>query len=93
MKNIPTVSAYRVFKNRKSILKNPLPFHNENFNNLGDIFKVRIGPAGLIVFTRSPEFIKQILQKNHKKYHVLRLLAEFPYLVQVLQSESNQEIS
>ncbi len=76
MKNIPTVSAYRVFKNRKSILKNPLPFHNENFNKLGDIFKVKIGPSGLILFTRSPEFIKQILQKNHKKYHKSTLQTE-----------------
>ncbi len=76
MKSIPTVSAYRVFKNRKSILKNPLPFHNENFNKLGDIFKVKIGPSGLILFTRSPEFIKQILQKNHKKYHKSTLQTE-----------------
>ncbi|TMM58275.1 cytochrome P450 [Maribacter algarum] len=76
MQNIPTVSAYRVFKNRKSILKNPLPFHNENFNKLGDIFKVKIGPTGLILFTRSPEFIKQILQKNHKKYHKSTLQTE-----------------
>lgn len=69
MKNIPNVSAYRVFKNRKSILKNPLPFHNANFERLGDIFKVKIGPSGMILFTRSPKFIKQILQKKHKKYH------------------------
>ena len=66
---MPTVSNYTVFKNRKSILKNPLPFHHHNFNTLGDIFKVKIGPSGSIVFTRSPEFIKQILQKNHKNYN------------------------
>lgn len=69
MKNIPLVSAYRVFKNRKRILKNPLPFHNENFNTLGDIFKVNVGRKNGLLFARSPEFIKQILQKNHKKYH------------------------
>ncbi|MFS4493333.1 cytochrome P450 [Maribacter sp. 2308TA10-17] len=76
MKDIPTVSAYRVFKNRKSILKNPLPFHHENFEKLGDIFNVNIGPSGRILFTRSPEFIKQILQKNHKKYHKSTLQTE-----------------
>ena len=76
MKNIPIVSAYRVFKNRKSILKNPLPFHNENFEKLGEIFQVKIGPSGLILFTRSPEHIKQILQKNHKKYHKSTLQTE-----------------
>ena len=69
MKNLPIVSALRVFKNRRRILKNPLPFHNENFERLGDIFMVNIGPTNKIVFTRSREYIKQILQKNHKKYH------------------------
>lgn len=76
MENIPVVSAYRVFKNRKSILKNPLPFHNANFEKLGDIFQVKIGPSGLILFTRSPEHIKKILQKNHKKYHKSTLQTE-----------------
>ncbi len=76
MKNIPTVSTYKVFKNRKSILKNPLPFHNANFERLGDIFNVKIGPSGTILFTRSPKFIKQILQKNHKKYHKSTLQTE-----------------
>ena len=76
MKNIPIVSGYRVFKNRKSILKNPLPFHHENFNKLGDIFRVKIGRANGILFARSPEIIKQILQKNHKKYHKSTLQTE-----------------
>lgn len=69
MKTIPKVSTYRVLKHRKAILKNPLPFHHKNFERLGDTFRVKIGPNGTIVFTRSPEFIKQILQKKHKKYH------------------------
>jgi len=76
MKNILTVSTSRVFKNRKAILKNPLPFHHENFEKLGDLFKVKIGPRGIILFTRSPEYIKQILQKNHKKYHKSTLQTE-----------------
>ena len=76
MKNIPAVSGYRVFKNRKSILKNPLPFHHANFEKLGDVFKVKIGPGGIILFTRSQEHIKQILQKNHKKYHKSTLQTE-----------------
>ncbi|MFK7812228.1 MAG: cytochrome P450 [Maribacter sp.] len=76
MKNIPKVSLFKVFKNRKSILKNPLPFHSANFERLGDIFNVKIGPSGTILFTRSPEFIKQILQKNHKKYQKSTLQTE-----------------
>ena len=69
MKNFRTVSAYQVFKNRKSILKNPLPFHHNNFEKFGDTFKVSIGPSGTILFTRSPEYIRQVLQKQHKRYH------------------------
>ncbi len=69
MKNFPTVSTYQVLKNRKSILKNPLPFHHRNFERLGNTFKVNIGPSGTILFTRSPEYIRQVLQKQHKKYH------------------------
>ncbi len=69
MKNFHTVSAYQVFKNRKSILKNPLPFHHNNFEKFGDTFKVNIGPSGTILFTRSPEYIRQVLQKQHKRYH------------------------
>ena len=69
MKKFPTVSAYQVFKNRKTILKNPLPFHHDNFEKFGDTFKVNIGPSGTILFTRSPEYIRQVLQKQHKRYH------------------------
>jgi cytochrome P450 len=69
MKSFPTVSAFKVLKNRKSILKNPLPFHHNNFNKLGDTFKVQIGPSGSILFTRSAAYIRQVLQKRHKKYH------------------------
>lgn len=69
MKNLPRVTGLQVFKNRKGILKNPLPFHHANFKRLGDTFKVSVGPAKTIVFTRDPVFVKQILQKNHRKYH------------------------
>ncbi|MGB3151522.1 MAG: cytochrome P450 [Maribacter sp.] len=69
MKNLPRVTGLQVFKNRKGILKNPLPFHHANFKRLGDTFKVSVGPAKTIVFTRDPVFVKHILQKNHRKYH------------------------
>lgn len=76
MKKIPTVSSYNVFKNRKNILKNPLPFHHDNFEKLGDLFRVNLGPSKSILFTRSPEFIKQILQKNHRNYNKSPLQTE-----------------
>jgi len=67
-KILPIVSRYHVFKHRKQILKNPIPFHHDNFNRLGDIFKVQVGLGKEIVFTRHAGFIKQVLQKEHRKY-------------------------
>ena len=67
-KKLPIVSRTHVFKNRHVILKNPLPFHHDNFNRLGDIFEVEVGFRKRIVFTRHAEFIKQVLQTEHKKY-------------------------
>ncbi|AYN66581.1 cytochrome P450 [Euzebyella marina] len=67
--DLVTISQVEVFKNRKRILKNPLPFHQENFEKFGDTFKVNIGIGGRVVFTRDAETIKYILQKNHKNYY------------------------
>ena len=68
MKELPTISQFQVFKNRKTILKNPLPFHKANFEKYGDIFKVGVGFRKTIIFTRDAAIIKHILQKQHKKY-------------------------
>lgn len=65
---MPTISRYQVFKNRKRILKNPLPFHHENFVKFGDIFRVKLGWSKSIVFTRNAKLIKHILQGHHRKY-------------------------
>jgi len=68
MKDLPTISQFQVFKNRKTILKNPLPFHRANFEKYGDIFRVRVGFQKAVVFTRNATIIKHILQKQHRKY-------------------------
>ena len=68
MKDLPTISQFQVFKNRKTILKNPLPFHRVNFEKYGDIFRVRVGFRKAVIFTRDATIIKHILQKQHKKY-------------------------
>ncbi len=68
MKKLPRVTRSHVFKNRKQILSNPLPFHHDNFNRLGDIFEVEVGFRKRIVFTRHAKFIKQVLQTEQKKY-------------------------
>ncbi len=68
MNTLPTVSKYEVFKNRKQILRDPLPFHRQNFEKFGDSFRVKIGPPEGVVFTRDPVIIRHILQKQHKNY-------------------------
>lgn len=68
MNKLPTVSRTEVFRNRKRILNNPLPFHKENFEKFGDTFRVKAGSSTPIIFTRDPGLIKHILQKQHKKY-------------------------
>jgi hypothetical protein len=66
---LPTITTLEVFKNRKRILSNPLPFHRENFEKFGDVFRVKTGRKSPVIFTRNPIIIKHILQKQHKKYH------------------------
>lgn len=68
-KELISISQLTVFKNQKRILKNPLPFHHENFEQHGDTFMVHIGLGNKIVFTRSATVINHILQKNHKNYN------------------------
>jgi len=68
MANIPTISRLEVLKNRKEILKNPLPFHAKYFAKHGNTFRISLGKKNTWIFTRSPKTIKYILQTNHKNY-------------------------
>jgi len=68
MNNIPTISRFSVFKNGRRILENPLPFHKEKFQELGDTFKIVVSSKEKLVFTKNPNFIKHVLQTAHKKY-------------------------
>ncbi|GGX13636.1 cytochrome P450 [Aquimarina muelleri] len=67
-KNPSTVSFFKVLKNAGRILRNPLPFHHENFQKYGDVFNVKIGLGKSVIFTRDGGFAKHMLQKQHKKY-------------------------
>ncbi|MET7029719.1 cytochrome P450 [Sediminicola luteus] len=62
------ISRFQVLKNARRILKNPLPFHHENFEAHGDSFKVQLTTKETVLFTRNPGLIKHILQKQHKKF-------------------------
>ena len=67
-KKIPEVSLLKFIKHSLEILKNPLPFHNKNFKEKGDIFKLNVGFNTKIYFCRDAAFAKYVLQKNQRNY-------------------------
>jgi len=68
-KNIPEVSTFRFIRHAANILVNPLPFHHENFEKLGDTFRLQLGFGKSVIFSRNPKLAQYILQKNQKNYH------------------------
>lgn len=66
--HIPTVPLLKFYANALRILKNPLSFHRENFEKLGDTWRLNIGRGDPVVFSRDPGFAQYVLQKNHKNY-------------------------
>lgn len=67
-KSIPEVSFFRFLNHANNILKNPLPFHAENFKKLGDIFRLNIGLGKSVLFCRDAGLLQHALQKNQKNY-------------------------
>jgi cytochrome P450 len=67
-KKIPTVSLFKFLRHSIDILKNPLPFHRQNFEKHGDTFRLQIGFGKSVVFSRDASFARYTLQKNHKNY-------------------------
>lgn len=67
-KKLPLVPFYKVVLNTGRILKNPLPFHRENFDRFGNSFSVKLGLRRSVIFTRDAGFTKHMLQKNHRNY-------------------------
>ena len=68
VEGIPKVSRLRFYANARRILKNPLPFHHERFEALGDTFQLNVGWGRTVVFSRDPGLAEYVLQKNQKNY-------------------------
>lgn len=66
--NIPKVSVVTFLRNAFKILKNPLPFHNRQFEKLGDTFELHLGFGNSVVFSRDAGFLQYALQKNQRNY-------------------------
>lgn len=67
-REIPTVSMFRFLKNAGRIVKNPLPFHDENFEKYGDTFQLHLGFGRKIIFSRDAGLAEYVLQRNQKNY-------------------------
>ena len=63
------VPFYKFLIQSSTIAKNPIPFHNKWFNEVGDTFAIKSPFYGHIVLTRDAVVTKHMLQKNHKVYH------------------------
>ena len=66
--NIPEVSLLKFLKHSADILKNPLPFHHQNFTEKGDSFRLNIGFSNSVIFSRNAAFAEYVLQKNQRNY-------------------------
>ncbi|GAA3601815.1 cytochrome P450 [Flavivirga amylovorans] len=60
---------YKFLIKSSTIAKNPIPFHNKWFNEVGDTFAIKSPFYGHIVLTRDAVVTKHMLQKNHKVYY------------------------
>jgi len=65
---IPQISTLRFLRHASEILKNPLPFHAENFKRHGDTFQLNLGFGNSVVFSRDAAFLQHALQKNQRNY-------------------------
>ncbi len=67
-KTIPEVSFFDFLKRAFEIVKNPLPFHHDNFEKKGDTFVLNLGFQKRILFSRNSAFLKYALQKNQRNF-------------------------
>ena len=68
VEGIPKVSRLRFYANARRILKNPLPFHHERFEALGDTFQLNVGWGRTVIFSRDPGLAEYVLTTNQKNY-------------------------
>ncbi len=67
-RKIPEVSFFDFLKRALEIVKNPLPFHHDNFEKKGDTFILNLGFQKKILFSRNADFLKYALQKNQRNF-------------------------
>ncbi|WP_130733512.1 cytochrome P450 [Flavobacterium sp. J27] len=68
LKKIPEVSLLKFIRHSLAILKNPLPFHKDNFLLYGNIFRLKVGFGKSVIFSRDADLLSYVLQKNQKNF-------------------------
>lgn len=75
-KDIPNVPLSKFLRHSLNILKNPLPFHQNNFARKGNTFSLTIGLNKKIYFSRDAQFAEYVLQKNQRNYTKSKIQTE-----------------
>lgn len=75
-KDIPNVPLTKFLRHSLNILKNPLPFHHNNFIERGNTFSLTIGLNKKIYFSRDAQFAEYVLQKNQRNYTKSKIQTE-----------------
>lgn len=75
-KDIPNVPLSKFLRHSLNILKNPLPFHQNNFIERGNTFSLTIGLNKKIYFSRDAQFAEYVLQKNQRNYTKSKIQTE-----------------
>jgi len=66
-RQIPEIPSGNFFGHFKSYVSDPLAFLEKHLQDFGDIFTFRVAKRRL-VFVNHPDYIKRILQDNHRNY-------------------------
>ncbi|WP_431108560.1 cytochrome P450 [Winogradskyella poriferorum] len=75
-KDIPNVPLSKFLRHSLNILKNPLPFHQNNFIERGNTFSLTISLNKKIYFSRDAQFAEYVLQKNQRNYTKSKIQTE-----------------
>lgn len=74
--DIPNIPLSKFLRHSLNILKNPLPFHQNNFIERGNTFSLTIGLNKKIYFSRDAQFAEYVLQKNQRNYTKSKIQTE-----------------
>ncbi|MEM6966354.1 MAG: cytochrome P450 [Bacteroidota bacterium] len=67
-KIIPEIPIWKMVKNARNFVKNPIPILSSFIEENGDTFAMRVGGYRKAIFTINPKIAQYVLQKNNRNY-------------------------